>query len=98
MQTNKFLKFIGAIGAAFAALLAWLFYERSKRKSAEGLLENQETKEKLIEKDKQINVHEANLEVEESKREELKKQMREIETNESIEELEKFFNNDPNKQ
>lgn len=79
-----------AISALFAALF---FLERFRRKSAEGLLENTETKEKVIELEKEINKNEGLLKAEEVKREEIKKTLEEDKKDPvSQEELEKFLN------
>lgn len=53
-------------------LVGWLFYERSKRKSAEGVIENLETHKKTLELDKEATKNTGLLEAEEAKREEIK--------------------------
>ena len=54
------------------ALIGLLFYERSKRKSAEGSLENLETKKELLEVEKQVSKTDGLIEAEKEKREEIK--------------------------
>lgn len=58
---------------ALAALVGWLLIEKSKRKSAEGLLENLETTKKTLEVDKNINKNTALIEAEENKRQDIQK-------------------------
>lgn len=58
-------KFWGYIVAAFSLILGMLFYERSRRKSAEALNDNAETLEKVLEKEESIMKNNASLEVEE---------------------------------
>ena len=53
-------------------LVGWLFYERSKRKSAEGVIENLETRKETLELDKEATKNTGLLEAEEAKREEIK--------------------------
>ncbi len=70
---------------------AFLF-TNSKRKSAESLLENQETKEKLLEVDKATLVDKANLEVEKQKEAALKSEHEKVAANEqSIKDVLDFF-------
>lgn len=87
---DKVKAFLVGLVGVLGALFLW---ERSKRRTSEALLENQETKEKLVEIDKTISKNEGTLEAEETKREEIKKDLEE-EKNETKtnEELEKFFN------
>lgn len=61
---------IGLVGV----LAGWLFFERNRRKSAEALNHNLETKEELLEKDKEISNNNASLALEEKRREDLNKQ------------------------
>lgn len=77
-----------------AGLVGLFAFERSKRQSAEALLENQETKEKILDKDKEIANNNANLNVEASKQDELKKNIEEgkKDENSSPEDLANFFN------
>ena len=84
-----------AVLAGILSLLAGLFFwERGKRKSAEALLENQATKEKLTEIDGKINVNEAKLEVEEDRRKALQEDMKkEQDKDVSTKDVEDFFRN-----
>lgn len=75
------------------ALVGGLFYTNSKKKSAESLLENQSTKEKLLEVDKANLKDQANLEVEKEKTAKLKEEHEKIGANEeSIKDVLDFFN------
>lgn len=73
--------------------LAVLFFFK-KNKSAEAQNENLETKEKLLELEKDVVKNDAALSAEEAKRDDLKKEMLE-KTNEAIspQDLVDFFNN-----
>lgn len=64
---------IGIIGA----LLAAFFFQRSKAQTSEALLENQKTKEELLNKDKDILQHNAELTLEEKTRKQLEEQTKE---------------------
>jgi hypothetical protein len=69
-------------------LLGGLFYEKSKRKSAEGVLENLETKKQIIEIEKDVSKHDGLIEAEKEKREEIKNDK----TKKSLSDLARFFN------
>lgn len=75
------------------ALLGGLAYQTTKRKSAEGLLENVETKEKNLKLDKDIAKNEGLAEAEKEKRDSLKEEMKE-KLNESVTpgDITDFFN------
>lgn len=61
-------KLWGYIVAAFSLVLGLLFYERSRRKSAEALNDNAETKEKVMEKQGKVLENNAALNAEEELR------------------------------
>lgn len=85
---------LGIIGLLVGALL----FTRTKQKSAESLLENQETKEKLLEVDKAGLVDKANVEVEKEKVAALKEEHEKVSVNEeTIKDILDFFNNPPKK-
>lgn len=88
------MKKLQGILAGLAALFAALFFiERFRRKSAEGLLENVETKEKIVGIDKEINKNEAEIKTEETKREEIKKELNnELNKSSNEKDLEDFLN------
>jgi hypothetical protein len=69
-------------------LLGSLFYEKSKRKSAEGVLENLETKKEIIEVEKDVSKNDGLIEAEKEKREEIKNDK----TKKSLSDLARFFN------
>jgi hypothetical protein len=69
-------------------LLGGLFYERSKRKSAEGSLDNLESKKAILEIEKDSSKNKGLLEAEESKREEIKNEK----SKKSLDDLASFFN------
>lgn len=76
-----------------ALLAGWAFFERTKRKSAEGLNENLETKEKLLEKEKEVFLNEAKLKAEKQKQAELNWQLEEErKKDETVKEILDFFN------
>lgn len=76
-----------------ALLVGGLFFERSRRKSAEGLLDNLKTKEEILEKDKQINENNALKTNEELKRNQLNQDIEtEKNSKDNNEDLENFFN------
>lgn len=75
------------------ALVGWLLYERNKRRSAEALNDNQESKEKVTEIQKEIVKNEARNEVEEEKRESLKETLDKAKNEEvSTDNILDFFN------
>jgi hypothetical protein len=69
-------------------LMGLLFYERSKRKSAEGSLDNLETKKEVLEVEKNLSKNEGLIEAEKEKREEIKNE----ESKKSLDDLARFFN------
>ena len=75
------------------ALLGGLIFERTKRKSAESLLENVETKEKNLELDKDISKNRGLIEAEDEKRNQLKAEMKD-KLNETVDskDITNFFN------
>lgn len=79
--------------AIIVMLFGGLVYTNQKRKSAEALNENLETKEQILEKEKLVNRFRAEAGMEEVKREHLKDWM-EKETGRELgmDELEGFFN------
>lgn len=74
---------MSGIIAGIVALLGLLFFSNSRRKSAEALLENAKSKEEVnsIESDKQKN--NASLQLEEERREDIKKNAEEKSNNPS---------------
>lgn len=70
------------------ALLGLLFFERSKRKSAEGNLENLETKKEDIQLEKTVEKNKGFLESEEQKQREIKNEK----NKKSLSDLADFFN------
>lgn len=86
---------LGLIGV----LAGWLFFERNRRKSAEALNTNLETKEELVKKDQVIATNNGALATEEAKREDIAKNMEEGKKNDSIADVLDFLNRiDNNKQ
>jgi hypothetical protein len=79
---------LALLGVLFGAFI----FVNTKRKSAEALLENVETKEKLLEKDKEILSEEAKLKMEEEKRALIEATLKEKKKELSIDEMENFFN------
>lgn len=69
-------------------LLGGLFYERSKRKSAEGALVNLETRKQTLELDKESTKNSGLLEAEEAKRKEIKNDQ----DKKSLSEIARFLN------
>jgi len=73
-----------------------LFYQNVKRRSAEALLENTATKEKLLAKDREALKHEATLELEDKLRANVEaERKRKDDKDPSVEELTDFFNRPP---
>ena len=70
------------------ALIGGLLYERSKRKTAEGSLDNLETKKEVLELEKQESKNSGLIEAEKEKREEIKNE----ESKKSLDDLARFFN------
>ena len=76
------------------ALLGALFYQKTKRQSAEALLENNVTKGKLNEKDRDIAKNQGLDQAEEQKRAELlEKAKQEKDKKKNVKDTEDFFNN-----
>jgi|LakMenEpi12Oct12_1017442.scaffolds.fasta_scaffold22998_1 hypothetical protein len=69
-------------------LLGGLFFEKSKRKSAEGTLENLETKKQILEVEKNVSKNNGLIEAEKEKREEIKNEK----SKKSLDDLARFFN------
>jgi hypothetical protein len=69
-------------------LLGLLFLERSKKKSAEGTLENLETRKETLELDKKTTKNTGLIEAEETKREEIKNDQ----DKKSLSEIARFLN------
>lgn len=74
-------------------LLGGFFYQKSKRDTAEARNSNLDTKQKLNPLDKEIAKNNGNLESEEQKQEELKKQIGANNAVETISNLINFFTN-----
>lgn len=81
------------LGGIIVTLLGGLFYQKGKRDSAEALLTNLDTKNKLNELDKTISQNDGQLASEELKRQELEKEMEKKKSeNVSNDDLLKFLN------
>jgi len=79
--------------AVIVGLVGLLYYSNTKRKSAEALNENLETKEKIQEIDKQAILDLTGLLFEEKKRQDANSELKEkLDDKPSQEELEEFFN------
>lgn len=89
---KKYWKYIVA---GFGGL--FLYFTWSKKQSAEALLLNQDTKQQLLDKDKQINQDKAVLDVEAEKRKQLEDSANKQKKDVSNEELTNFFNDPSNK-
>ena len=86
----KYLKYIAGL---FMALLGAFFYQKSKRETAEARNENLETKEKLNDINKDISKNQGQLESEEQKQSELKKDLENVKTiQDSISSIVDFLN------
>lgn len=84
--------------AAVVGLAGLLFYTNTKRKSSEALLENTETKEKLLEIDKNTLETIAEMNMESVERSEAERKLNDEKKKDlSIQELEKFFNRNTDK-
>ena len=70
------------------AVVGWLFLERSKKKSAEGSLDNLEIKKEILKLEKDTSKNAGQLEAEEDKREEIKSEK----SKKSLDDLARFFN------
>jgi len=74
------------------SLIGYIIYSDTKRKSAEALVENLDTKKKLNELDKNVAKNEGLEEAEQEKRDEILKDLEHNKAKEdSIEDLKKFF-------
>jgi hypothetical protein len=71
-----------------AILLGGLLFERSRRKSAEGVLENLDTKKELLKQETQAAKNQGLLEAEEEKRKEIKSN----EDKKSLDDIARFLN------
>jgi hypothetical protein len=69
-------------------LVSLLLFERSKRKSAEGALENLETRKETLKLDKEATKNTGLLEAEEAKREEIKNEQ----DKKSLSDIARFLN------
>jgi len=78
--------------ALITALLGLFFYERSKRKSAEGAVENIEVKKEVIKMEQKTSKNSGLLEAEEQKREQIKNENNDP----TLEEVARYFNNHNN--
>lgn len=84
---------VAAILGALAALLGALLIQRSKTKSAEALLENQESLQQIAKIQAEKEKNNANLQLEEQRREDVKKQSKEkIDDTPTVDELLEFLN------
>lgn len=91
------MSLVGILAAIIAALLGGFFYQKNRKDSAEGLLENQETKEALTKIDGSIAKNEGLAAAEEEKRKQLEEDAeKEKAKNVSKDDLLDFLN-DPNK-
>jgi Flp pilus assembly protein TadB len=66
------MKYVKYLLAAIGLLLGGFFFQRSKRKSAEALLENQESKEQVQAIEAEKHKTDASLQLEEERREDIK--------------------------
>lgn len=82
------------IVGGFSLLLGLLFFERGKRKSAEALVSNLDTKEKALDLDREGLKHQADLQLEESRRTEASEKLaRERDRKLSDDEMVEFLRN-----
>jgi len=87
------MDFTTGLVVVVAGLATWLLYEKNKRKSAEALNDNAETKEKVLEIEKEVIKNEALNEAEEEKRKTLKDSLEEEKKKDVSEEnILDFFN------
>lgn len=84
MNTNYLLGIIAALVGAF-------FYQKNKANSAEARNDNLDVKEKLNTVDQDIAKNNGNLESEQQKQNELKKELQNVDVQDSIEKLVDFF-------
>jgi ABC-type phosphate transport system auxiliary subunit len=85
-------KLWGYIVGAFGILLGMLFYERTKRKSAEALNDNLETKEAVLKKQAEIEKNNAGLSQEELNRKKILEDQKGKNEDLSISNIVDFFN------
>lgn len=92
------MNLVYVLGGIIISLLGALFFQKSKKDSAEALLTNLDTKNKLNELDKTISQNDGQLASEELKRQQLEQEL-EKKKNEtpSIDDLNKFLNKPGNK-
>jgi len=92
------MNLVYVLGGIIVTLLGALFFQKSKKDSAEALLTNLDTKNKLNELDKTISQNDGQLLSEALKRMELEKEL-EKKKNEtpSVDDLNKFLNKPDNK-
>lgn len=84
--------------AAVVGLVGLVFYTNSKRKSSEALLENTETKKKLLDIDKNTLETIAELNMESMERSEAERKLNDEKKKDlTIKELENFFNRNTDK-
>lgn len=81
---------VNSLLALIAVAIGGFLYYKQKSDSADALLTNQQTKEELLKKDKEIMINDALSQVEESKRAEVEEKIKDIK-NVSNEELEAYF-------
>lgn len=86
-------KLWGYIVGAFSLIAGLFFYERAKRRAAESLNDNLDTKEKVLDKQKKVMENEISLEKEEQLREEELTKLEEKKNEDlSVSNLVDFFN------
>jgi hypothetical protein len=67
------MKYLKYLLGAIVFLLGGFLFQRSKRKSAEALLENQESRQEVHNLEAQKDTNDASLQLEEQRREDIKK-------------------------
>lgn len=75
--------------AIITGLLGMLLYEKSKRKTSEASLDNLETKKEILKVEKTEAKNSGLIEAEEEKREQIKKEKKNV----SLEEIARYINN-----
>lgn len=78
--------------AAVGILLGWLFLERGKRKSAEALNDNLETKEKVDANAAKQAQNNASLTLEEERRKDIEKKVQDEKANNTVDDILDFLN------
>lgn len=86
---------VGILIGIIVALGGAFFYVNTKRKSAEALNENLETKEKILDSNKIVAEKQAQLDAEAIKRKELEDKLKEDIKNVDLDALKDFFNSPP---